>query len=754
VAQALGVRESGHQPLRESLIMYLRDKQLLLLLDNVEHLLPTMPLVSDLLAACSQLKVLATSRAALRVRGEHEVVVPPLALPDRTERPHLEALPQYGAVALFLARAQEVTATFALSPATAPAVVAICRRLDGLPLAIELAAVWVKLLSPQAREQRLAHCLPLLTEGAQDLPPRQRTLRGTIAWSHDLLGPGEQVLFARLGVFRGGWMLEAAEAVCGAPGDIASTVLEGLRALVTQSLVQVDEQVDGEPRFVMLETIREYARERLAASGEEATLHRAHAAYYLSVAEEAEPALVGPEPGRWLARLEREHDNLRAALRWAEDSGEIVVALRLAGALARFWYLRGHLSEGRGWLEGLLARARSGDGVPLVSRAKACSGAATLAFAQGDYQRAVAHDEESLTLFRAVGNTAAIARTLASLGNTHVSSAGPSQRAAALFEESLALFRALEDKAGIAYVLTELGMMAQLHGAYGRARALAEEGLALRRDLGDKPGMAHVLQILGNMVREQGDYGYATALFEESLTLRRELSHKAGIAFALNGLGNVAREQGDAARAAVLLEESLGLLRALGHRAGIATALKLLGAVMCQQGLYGRAAALLEESLVLFETMRDQAGIVEVRNNLAGLALVQGDGERALTLHQESLGLAGARGSARSVAECLEGVAAAQARAAPVRAARLWGAAEALRAALGTPLPPVDRAGYERAVAAACAALAADSPDGTRTFADAWAAGQTLSIEQAIVEARHPLVGSGVRSAPPAAELE
>jgi len=205
-------------------------------------------------------------------------------------------------------------------------------------------------------------------------------------------------------------------------------------------------------------------------------------------------------------------------------------------------------------------------------------------------------------------------------------------------------------------------------------------------------------------------------------------------------------------RAAVLLEESLGLLRALGHRAGIATALKLLGAVMCQQGLYGRAAALLEESLMLFETMRDQAGIVEVRNNLAGLALAQGDGERALTLYQESLGLAGARGSARSVAECLEGVAAAQARAAPVRAARLWGAAEALRAALGTALPPVDRAGYEHAVAAACAALAADSPEGTRTFADAWAAGQTLSIEQAIVEARHPLVGSGVlsaRSVPP-----
>jgi predicted ATPase/transcriptional regulator with XRE-family HTH domain len=751
VAQALGVRESGHQPLRESLITYLRDKQLLLLLDNVEHLLPAMPLVPDLLAACSQLKVLATSRAALRVRGEHEVGVPPLALPDPAELPPLEALPQYGAVALFLARAQEVTATFAFTPATAPAVVAICHSLDGLPLAIELAAVRVKLLSPRALLARLDRCLPLLTDGAQDLPPRQRTLRGTIAWSHDLLEPSQQALFARLGVFRGGWTLEAAEAVCRAPGDRPGAVLEGLTALVHQSLVQVDEQPDGEPRLRMLETIREYARERLAASGEEATLHRAHAVYYLALAEEVAPALAGPEPGRWLARLEREHDNLRAALRWAQDSAEPALGLRLAVALTRFWHLRGHLSEGRRWLEELLACDGGGHSTEMATvRAKALNAASALAWRQqGDHGRAAALSEESVALWRELGDKQGLARALGNLANALANLGGSHERVVTVVEESLSLWRELGDKAGIAFALTQLGQVFSERGDLQRATALLEEALALRRELRDKGGIAHTLNVMGIVFRHQGAYERATVLLEESLALRRDLRHRSGTAWALCDLGIALQEQGQAGRAVAPLEESLILFRELGITAGVAHALTQLGSAARAQGDAGRATALVEEGLALWRDLGNRWGSARALKNLADLALDQGHAQRALALYQESVAQAQAHGDTVIVAGCLEGMAAvACAQGQPARAAQLLGAAAALRDVLCIPLPPADRASYGHTMAAVRMAL----DEGA--FGAAWAAGQILSQEQAISEAMQSLTASGVLSAPSAAELE
>ena len=322
---------------RESLIASLRDRELLLILDNFEQVLAAAPLLTDLLAACPGLKALVTSRTVLRLYGAQEFPVPPLALPDPGPLPPLEALSQYAAVALFIQRAQAAKPDFQVTNATAPLVAEICQRLDGLPLAIELAAARVRLLPLPTLLARLEHRLQVLTGGAQDVPARHQTLRGAITWSHDLLDAGEQQLFRRLAIFAGGCTLEAAELVCNVGGDLALDLLDGLASLVDKSLLRQSERADGEPCFVMLDTIREYGRERLEANGEAAAIERAHAAYYLALAEEAEQGLLGPRQAAWLARLDEEHENLRAALGWARAHGQAAVALRLVGALGRYW---------------------------------------------------------------------------------------------------------------------------------------------------------------------------------------------------------------------------------------------------------------------------------------------------------------------------------------------------------------------------------------------------------------------------------
>ena len=434
IAQQLGLRDAGAQPLRQTVTAALTDRQSLLVLDNFEQVTAAAPLVADLLASCPDLTMLVTSRAVLRLRGEQEYAVPPLALPAAgAGLPTPDELGQYAAVALFVQRARAVQPTFALTSRLAPVVVAICRRLDGLPLAIELAAARIKLFAPADLLRRLEHSLRLLRGGAQDLPERQRTLRGAIAWSEDLLAEAEQWLFRRLAVFVGGWRLEAAEAVCAAPEGaepLGTDVLDGLSTLLDQSLVWQREETDGAARLRMLHVIREYALEHLEQSGEAEALWRAHVTYYLTLAEEVEPWLVGgPRLPEGLARLEREHDNLRAALAWARRQREVALGLRLAGALARFWVLRGHLSEGREWLEGLLAleaadQATRGAGrttstdeaVPVPGRvpgrvwAKALFGAGELATYQQDFSRAVPLLEQSLTLAREAGEMALTAR--------------------------------------------------------------------------------------------------------------------------------------------------------------------------------------------------------------------------------------------------------------------------------------------------------------------------------------------------------
>src|ERR687894_2385677 len=354
VAQVLDVRESGDQPLIEGVKDYLKDKRLLLVLDNFEQVLEAAPLAGELLSA-PRLKVLATSRIPLGVYGEHEYAVPPLAVPDPKRLPGLEALSQYEAVRLFIERARAAKADFAVTSENAPAVAEICARLDGLPLAIELAAARVKLLPPGAMLGRLGRRLKLLTGGARDLPERQRTLRGAIEWSHTLLEEGEKTLFARLAVFSGGRTLEAIEAICDTEGDLPIEAFEGVSSLVDKSLLRQEEGPNGEPRFVMLETVHEFAREKLGQSAETQEIKRVHAEYFLTLIEVAHPELKGPDQLEWLERLEAEHDNMRAALSWASERKEVEVALRLGGSLWWFWWMRGYYSEGRRWLQEALA---------------------------------------------------------------------------------------------------------------------------------------------------------------------------------------------------------------------------------------------------------------------------------------------------------------------------------------------------------------------------------------------------------------
>jgi len=592
IAQTVGLREQGDQPLHDTLTDYLRGKRLLLLLDNFEHVAAAAPLLADLLATCPEIKLLVTSRAVVRVRGEQVAPVPPLALPDPAHVATVAALARVAAVALFVQRAQAVRPDFHLTPANAPAVAAICARLDGLPLALELAAARVTLLPPPALLARLERPLSLLVGGAHDLSERQQTMRRTIGWSYDLLHAGEQALFRRLSVFAGGATLEAVEAVCHMAGALEGDALEWLVALVDKSLLRRQEGIDSEPCVGMLETLREYGREQLAASGEREATERAHADYYVALAEQAEPELKGPEQATWLERLEREHDNLRAALWWAQERGDGEMGLRLAGALWRFWVGHGHLSEGRGWLERLLALDAHGRHAASQSaRAMALNGAGVLARKQGDFGRA-----------------------------------------AALLEESLAVLRRLEDKPGIASVLSNLGLMKSNQGNYGRAAALLEESLAVRRELGDTWGSAASLNNLGTVAAYQRDYERAARLFEESLALRRDVGDIGGIAVALTNLGSVAHEQGDDARARVLIEEALTLKRGLGDALGIAVSLYSLGEVAHVQGDNMRARVLLVEGLTLFRELGSMYYAADCLGYLAQVVAAQGQPTQAAHL--------------------------------------------------------------------------------------------------------------------------
>ena len=574
IAAALGVKEVRGRPVVESLKAYLREKQILLVLDNFEQVLPAAPLVDDLLHAAPGLQILVTSRVMLRIYSEHDFLVPSLDMPDLTHPAGLDRLLHCDAVRLFVDRAQAVKHDFRVSDENVRAVAEICHHLDGLPLAIELAASRIRVLPPQAMLARLSSRLKLLTGGARTLPARQQTLRDTLAWSYDLLDPAERMLFRWLAVFTGGWTLEAAEAVCNAADGLPFDILDGLQSLIDKSLLLEAAGIAGEPRYGMLETIREYALDRLQASGEMAALQGRHAAYYLAFAETAAPEVLGPHQVAWLDRLEVDHNNLRAALAWSRAERERwEVEVRLAIALWEFWGRRGYMSEGRRWLEGALAQmeGRAAEPRACALRAEALYGAATLAMLQFDSTTPLPLLEESLALFRALGNTWGVASALRNIGVTAAVLEGDHGRGIALLEESLALFHTLGDRWGMAWTLSFLGWAFHAQDNYARAAPLLEESLAHFREAGDLHGIANALGNLGTLTAKQGDFNQAAACLRESLGLHQAIGSKVGIGIALEAVAGLealqAHEPEAMARAARLCAAAEALHGTLGSEA-------------------------------------------------------------------------------------------------------------------------------------------------------------------------------------------
>jgi predicted ATPase/DNA-binding CsgD family transcriptional regulator len=562
IAEAVGLREGGRSSLVDELRAFLRNRRLLLVLDNFEHLTPASPLVAGLLADCPLLKVLATSRASLRLSGEQEFPVPPLALPELEACDGAGRILESAAVELFVQRARAVRPDFEITDATARMVAEICARLDGLPLAIELAAARVKLLDAEDMLGRLEHPLELLTGGREDAPARHQTLWATIDLSHGLLDSREQQLFRRLAVFAGGCTLEAAEAVLRVADAAPSEVLGGLMGLLDKNLLRRAEPGSGQARFEMLATVREYALERLAVSGEAEAVRAAHAAYYLAVAEDAEVKLASRQQRRALQRLREEHDNLRAALSWSIDRGEREAALRLCCALWRFWLLGGHLSEGRRWLDASLARSEEG---PSALRARALAAAGVLTVYQADYEDAARLCERSLRVARELGDQRMVANALSGLALS-AQRAGRPASAREMFAQALAIFRRLGDNGAIARSLEGVGLSAWYEGDYVAARGPLEESVLLFRDLGDRTGAAAVLVHLAGVHMAEGDPEAARARLAEALPIVAELGDRWDTARALLISGRAAVELEAHAEATADLEKALAIFTELGDK--------------------------------------------------------------------------------------------------------------------------------------------------------------------------------------------
>jgi len=638
IAQTLGLRESGSEPLPMRLYDYLRDKHTLLLLDNLEQIVEAGAGVANLLEVAPRLKVLMTSRVALHLYGEYEYVVPPLALPDPQQLPPLEILTQYEAIRLFSERAQAVKADFTVTSTNAAAITEICVRLDGLPLAIELAAARSKILAPSALLSRLERRLQVLTGGAINLPARHQTLRGTIDWSYNLLDPGEQTLARRLAVFAHGCTLEAAEAVCDANRDLPLDVLDGLASLVDKSLLSPVDGVEDQPRFAMLETIREYLLERLAEGGELETIGRQHLLYYVELAEQADLELSRSPQGAWLARLRQDHDNLRAALRWAIEHDVPELGVRLVFALYSFWALGGYVSEGRRWVITFLAQAHAA--WPAELRAKALQVAALLAVSDGNYIAARDPVEESVAIYRQLGDQLNLARTLRPLGWVLVIQ-GEHTRARTILEESAALDREVGDHAGLASSLQWQALLALDQADYVAARALLEQSLRIRQMLADQIGVSQILNSLGDVARCEADYERAGALYQESLTHLRAAGTRAEVASILHNLGYVALAQGNQQRARTHFAESLALHREENNRSGVLEGLSGFGAVMAAKGQPRRAAVLFGAVAALRTALSAPiwpAERVEYERHMVGVRTALGEG-RLLAALAEGRGM-------------------------------------------------------------------------------------------------------------------
>jgi predicted ATPase/DNA-binding winged helix-turn-helix (wHTH) protein/Flp pilus assembly protein TadD len=575
LADALEIQQVTHRSIPQLIGDQLQNSgPFLLLMDNFEQVLPAATVLAETLDACPALKILVTSRSCLRIYGEQEFPVTPLG--------------ENAAIELFVQRAAAVWPDFAISSENKQTVQEICSRLDGLPLAIELAAARTKVLAPSAILDRLQSRLQLLTGGALDLPERQHTLRNTIDWSHGLLNEAERKLFRRLSVFAGGCTLEAAEAVCNTTRDLGIDLFEGLSSLVGQNLVQRVDRTEAEPRFAMLETIREYAFERLTESGEQAAARRAHAAYCLVLAEEGNPELSPADRTRWLTQCDAEIDNLRFALDWLFETVDVDWGLRLCVALFRFWDMREHLSEGRARLEAILDLA--GSGRPKDS-ARVALFIGALAAAQGDYQAAERYLQRSLSLYEDLG-----------------------------------------DESGIAASLNALAVSARDRGDYASAQSNFERSLACWRLLPDRLAIARCLHNLANVVKVRGDYSRARWALREATDIFQELGDRSGAAWSINQQGDIEREQGNTAGARALYERALAAFREVGDPWGAARSLTDVGYIDCEQGDHSAARSAYREALEVFASVGNQRGIARAMEGFACLALVRGDPMRALTL--------------------------------------------------------------------------------------------------------------------------
>ncbi len=709
IAQVLGLRETGGRVLLEQLQAALRERCLLLLLDNFEQVLAAAPSLADLLIACPHVSMLVTSRAALRLEGEHEMALFPLTLPDLAQLSTPESLMRSDACVLFIERVQAILPTFRVTEASVRPIAEICLRLDGLPLAIELAAARSRLLSLQALLSRLSQRLEVLTSSTRNAPARQQTMRATIAWSYQLLAPEVQHLFRWLAVFVGGCTLEAVEAIAGPIGLTASTVLEGLSVLLEHSLLCQVEQPD-ERRLLMLETIREYAQECLQSSGEREEAHTAHAEYYLALAEEAAPHLHGAEQTRFVALLERDQQNLRAALSFLleqvhtqEGAQANERALRLCIALHWFWHVRGSLREGQLFLEQALATHQ---GVAASLRARGLYAAAELAAGLDEMERAET-----------------------------------------LCGECLSLSRQVDDIAGIASSLDLLGSMARVRGRYTPAGSQLEEAAGLFGQLGDLWMQSRCQIELARAITEQGQYDQARTLLEDNLRFCQQVGDQVSVHWVQYLLARLLFvQQADAAHAQTLVEQSLAFFQQQGYIWYKAYPLILLAQMRLVHGEVDLARAWLEESLALVQEVGEREGAVEALLNLARVALAQNELTLARRRYQEALTLLHEMGSRQFLPSCLEGLAAAAVAQETDQepgiqtywATQLWGAATSLRKAMGTPLPVIQRSADEQARAVARSRL------GDQLFAAAWTQGRSMSPEQAVTAQEKIILSTAV----------
>lgn len=699
VAKTLGVRETPGEPITKTLISWLKSKQLLLVLDNCEHVLEASArLVNDFLKSCPNVSVLVSSREALGMAGEQTYRVPSLSAPDIKQPQTPESLSRYDSVRLFVDRATAARSDFTVNAENVTALASACHRLDGIPLAIELAAARVRMMPVEQIEARLDSSFRLLTGGSRTALPRQQTLRALIDWSYDLLNDQEKTFLLRLSVFAGGWTLDAAEAVCAeeatsqAPesdsdGDqiSAAEVLDLLTSLVDKSLVVFMESVSSS-RYRLLETVRQYSREKLLLrTGESETTRGRHRDFYLGLTQSLEAKLTGAEQVTALRLLDNELENLRASLEWSLLEPGAQNALRLCGSLSRFWWTRGHLTEGREWCGRALAKKECDEPAP-AALAKALNGAGVLAAMQGDYAVARAYWLDSLEMLRDIGDLQAVASALNNLGN--IANRQDDYNAARdYYEQSLALRRDIGDRKGISDSLICLGAVAFSQGDYDRAQVLYDQALQIRRDIGDRKGIADALNSLGGIFFTRGELDAVGPIYTESLAIQREIGDPHSIAISLNNIGLLEYNQGNYAAARSHFQDSLELKQQIGDRRGVAISFGDLGNVACAEGKPDAAREYYRDSLVIQTEIGDRSRIAGLLGAFAGLALKENN---------------------------------------PARAAKLFGSAEAIREQIGIPVLPNELKAYERDVAALQTIL------GEADFRSAWEIGRTMTLQQAV----------------------